>query len=63
MTPHDLIYDSIYKKALNDGCIERIAKSHAQMGLEDYKKGKFKKSFDLIQNRIKLAKKESKNAS
>lgn len=56
MTPHDMVYSAIYKGALRAGAQEKQAKDQAIIGLEKYKKGKFKKPIDLIEEQIKLAK-------
>ena len=45
---------------LRQGATERSAKEHAVMGLDDYKKGKFKKVSALIEDRIKRAKRDAK---
>ncbi len=57
----DFVYMAIYRGALKVGATDRLAKDHAIMGLEDYKKGKFDKAINLINDRIQRAKKESKN--
>lgn len=63
MTPHDFVFNSIYKGALNEGVGERIAHEEAIMGLEQYKKNQFaRKAAAVITDRIKLAKKRHKVA-
>lgn len=39
----DFVWDNIYKGALKGGAKDRFAKDAAVQGLEDYKKGKYKK--------------------
>lgn len=56
----DFVYMSIYRGALKVGAFERLAKDHAVMGLEDYKRGRFDKVINLINKRIQDAKKDSK---
>lgn len=60
----DFIWDQIYKGALAGGAKERIAKDSAVAGLEDYKKGRFKKggAGGLVKSAIALAVKRSKKA-
>lgn len=57
MSPEDYIYNQIYKGALSVGASEQFAKDNAVTGLSDWKKGKFKKVIDLIEEKIKQAKK------
>ena len=60
----DFIWSQIYKGALAGGAKERIAKDSAVAGLEDYRKGRFKKggAGKLINTAISLAVKRSKKA-
>ena len=62
MTPADFVYNSIYKGALALKVSETVAKNHAVMGLDRYKKNKFQKNkVDLlIKDEIAAAKKECK---
>ncbi|MFL0802418.1 MAG: hypothetical protein K6L81_01785 [Agarilytica sp.] len=61
MTHADFIYMSIYRGALKEGAVERMAKDAAQMGLDDWKKNKIgEKVSDLIKQRIAKAKRDSK---
>lgn len=64
MSPGDYIYMQIYKGALAGGAKERLAKDYAVMGLDDYKRGKFKKggAGQLVKSAIALAIKVSKKA-
>lgn len=57
MDAKDLIYDTIYKKSLAAGSSERAAKDYAVMGLDLWKKGKFKKATQLVDEMIAAAKK------
>jgi hypothetical protein len=60
MNPSDFIYVQIYRGAIRAGAKEPKAKDNAIAGLEEWKKGKFKKPSMLIEQRIKQAKRESK---
>ena len=60
MNPSDFVYQQIYKGALAQKVNEGIAKNHAVMGLDMYKKGKFQKVNVLIKDMITKAKKDSK---
>ena len=55
MQPRDYVYDQIFKGAMAAGASERNAKDRACMGLDDFKKNRFKKVADLIGDRIKKA--------
>lgn len=57
---NDFVYFAILKGALAEGATERIAKDEAMLGLENFKKGKFDKAINLINNRIAEAKKRAK---
>ena len=57
MIPTDFIYKQIYTGALKAGATERAAHSNAVMGLDDFKKGRYKKPASLIKERIDTAKK------
>lgn len=56
----DFVYNHIYKGSLHGGAVERIAHDCAVMGLNDYKRGKFKKASDLIEKYVKQAKQRTK---
>jgi len=58
--PSDFVFNSIYKGALKAGVEEHVAHRHAVMGADDYAKNRFKKVIELIDDRIKQAKKNSK---
>lgn len=58
--PNNFVYDQIYKGAMAKGATERNAYDCAVRGLEDYKKGKFKKAIELIEGKISEAKRLSK---
>lgn len=60
MNPADFIYDQIYKKCLEKRIPESVAKDHAVMGLDCYKKGKFKKAVDLVDDFVNRAARASK---
>ena len=60
MNPIDFIYDQIYRGAIQAGAKEPKAKDNAIAGVSDWKKGRFKKPSQLIEQRIKQAKRESK---
>ena len=61
MNVRDFVYKQIYSGAISAGADERTAHSHAVMGLDEYKKGKFEGSVSkLIEARIKKAKRQSK---
>lgn len=61
---NDFVYSQIYKGALNAGAKDEFALSAALTGLDDYKKGRYdRKVLDLIELKIKEAKRLSKNAS
>lgn len=63
MKPNDFVYKQIYQGAMKLGAMERIAKEHAQMGAADYAKNRFEKATAMIENRIKMAKRESEKES
>jgi len=52
----DYIFNTIYKGSLKGGASERSAKDSAVVGIEMWKKGKFKKASQLIEDQIKSAK-------
>lgn len=60
MGPNDFIYQSIYKGCLSQKVNEGVARDAAVMGLDAYKKGKFKSAKLLINDAIVAAKKRSK---
>lgn len=60
MNPKNLIYDAIYKGALNAGASERAAFDAAVMGLDAFRKNKFKSPSALVAEKIKEAKKATK---
>jgi len=62
MNISDFVFNSIYRGALKGGASEHSAHSHAVMGLDDFKKGKFPnvKASKLINDRIAQAKKVKK---
>lgn len=62
MSPADFVYNQIYKGSLALKISETIAKNHAVMGLDRYKKNKFQKNkVDLlIKEQIAAAKKQMK---
>ena len=55
MKPSDMVYNAIYKGALDKRCAESVARDHAVMGLDAYKKNKFKTPKQLIDDYIKRA--------
>jgi hypothetical protein len=57
MLTKDFIYDQIYKTSLKEGSTERAALDAATMGLDHYRKGRFKKVSKLIEAMIMQAKK------
>ena len=60
MNPSDFIFSQVYRGALSEKVNERIAKDHAVMALNKFKKGQFKKPVELIKESIRQAKKASK---
>lgn len=54
---NDFVYMQIYKGAMKAGASEYSSHRAAVTGIEDYKKNKFKKAIDLIEQKIKEAKK------
>lgn len=57
MTPHDLVYDTVYKGCLKEGCDELLSRNTATQTLQKYKNNQFTKPSALIDNAIKEAKK------
>jgi len=57
MNAEDMIFNAVYKPAMEQGVKERTPKDSAIQAVNDYKKGKFKKINDLISGAIKQAKK------
>ena len=55
MNPHDFVFKSIYDGAIRKGTTKKAAEDQAEMGLENFKKGSFKKAINLIEEHIKLA--------
>ena len=61
MSQLDFVFDNIYKGALKAGASDRQAREQAMMGVDDWRKNKFHgRVSELIQSRIKTAKKLSK---
>ena len=56
MIPTDFVYTQIYKGALRAGASERSSHANAVMGLDDFKKGRYKKPHKIITERINKAK-------
>ena len=61
MSPEDFVYTQIYKGCMAEKVNERIAREHAQMGLDKFKKNKFAKASAMIKEMIMAAKKQSKD--
>lgn len=60
MEPNDFVYQQIYKGSLAAKVNEGVARGHAVMGLDSFKKGKFTRVDWLIRDMIIKAKKVSK---
>ena len=60
MNAQDFVYTSIFKGALLKGAHDSMAKNMAQLGLDEYKKGRFSKPDKLIAEKIKEAVKQSR---
>lgn len=56
MNAIDMIYKEIYKGSLKAGARESSARDAAVIGVSEFKKGRFKKPIDLIEDMIKKAK-------
>ena len=57
MTPHDLVFNTVYLECLKQGCDERLSRDTATQTLQKYKNNQFTKPSVLIDQSIKTAKK------
>lgn len=57
MTPIDLVYNTVYKRCLAAGCIERVAQNAAVDSCTKYKNNQFKSFSSLIDTSVADAKK------
>lgn len=57
MKPEDVIFNNVYKGALEKGAPERQAKDSSIQAVQDYKRSNFNGVKNLVENAIKRAKK------
>jgi hypothetical protein len=57
MKPNDLVFDTVYKRLLAEGCDDRTSREQAMICLEDYKKSRFSTVSKLIDSAIVKGKK------
>lgn len=57
MTPNDLVYNEVFKRCIDAGCTNDVAKNAAVSALQKYKNNQFTKASKLIDQSVTDAKK------